>query len=87
MGRMVDARELSKRVVKYLLEGLMVAFAALVLPRKSMNVEEVVGLALVAAATFAVLDMYAPNGPGSIAEGARTGAGFGLGANLVGFPR
>ena len=89
MGKMVDARELSKRVVKYLLEGLMVAFAALVLPRKSMNVEEVVGLALVAAATFAVLDMYAPNGNGrgDIAAGARTGAGFGLGANLVGFPR
>ena len=90
MGRVVDARELSKRVVKYLLEGLMVAFAALVLPRKSMNVEEVVGLALVAAATFAVLDMYAPNGGpngGNIAAGARQGAGFGLGANLVGFPR
>jgi hypothetical protein len=80
----VDVRELCKRVVKYVLEGLMVAFAALVLPQKSLKMEDVLGLALVAAATFAVLDMYAPNS--AIAAGARQGAGFGLGANLVGFP-
>jgi hypothetical protein len=86
---MVSGQELLKRIVKYFLEGLMVAFAALVLPKKSMNVEEVVGLALVAAATFAILDMYAPNYPGfdKIADGVRTGAGFGIGANLVGFPK
>lgn len=84
----VDTRELCKRVVKYTLEGLMVAFAALVLPQKSMNMEDVVGLALVAAATFAILDMMAPNvdPSGTLATSARMGAGFGLGANLVGFP-
>lgn len=80
----VDPRELCKRVVKYTLEGLMVAFAALVLPQKSMKMEDVVGLALVAAATFAILDMLAPNQV--VADSARIGAGFGLGANLVGFP-
>ena len=78
----LDTRELCKRVIKYVLEGLMVAFAALVLPQKKMKVEDVLGLALVAAATFAVLDMYAPN----TAATARQGAGFGIGANLVGFP-
>jgi hypothetical protein len=78
----LDTRELCKRVIKYVLEGLMVAFAALVLPQKTMKVEDVLGLALVAAATFAVLDMYAPN----TAATARQGAGFGIGANLVGFP-
>ena len=40
---------------------------------------------LVAAATFAVLDLFAPNS--SVASAARQGAGFGIGANLVGFPR
>jgi hypothetical protein len=80
----VDTRELCKRVVKYTLEGLMIAFAALVLPQKTMKMEDVVGLALVAAATFAILDMLAPNK--AIADSARIGAGFGLGANLVGFP-
>ena len=78
----LDTRELCKRVIKYVLEGLMVAFAALVLPQKTMKVEDVLGLALVAAATFAVLDMYAPN----TATTARQGAGVGIGANLVGFP-
>ena len=83
-----DARELCKRVVKYVLEGLMVAFAALVLPQKSLKMEDVLGLALVAAATFAILDMLAPNDSdmSKIADSARMGAGFGIGANLVGFP-
>ena len=68
-----------KRVIKYVLEGLMVAFAALVLPKKSMSVEDVLALALVAAATFAVLDMYAPN----TAATARQGAGFGIGTTWL----
>ena len=38
--------------------------------------------ALTAAATFSILDTYVP----SLAVSARTGAGFGIGANLVGFP-
>jgi hypothetical protein len=39
-------------------------------------------LALTAAAVFAILDVLAP----SVGVTARQGAGFGLGANLVGFP-
>jgi hypothetical protein len=39
-------------------------------------------IALVATATFAILDIYAP----SVGASARTGAGFGIGAGLVGFP-
>ena len=39
-------------------------------------------IALTAAATFAILDTYIP----SMAVSARSGAGFGIGANLVGFP-
>jgi hypothetical protein len=45
--------------------------------------EEVGLIALSAAATFAILDVYVP----SLAVSARSGAGFGIGANLVGFPR
>ena len=84
----LNTRELCKRVIKYVLEGLMVAFAALVLPQKSLKMEDVLGLALVAAATFAILDMLAPNDSdmSKIADSARMGAGFGIGANLVGFP-
>jgi len=84
--------QVGKRVVKYSLEGLMVAFAALVIPKKqALKPEDVLSLALVAAATFAVLDLLAPtNADGvedtKIADAARFGAGAGIGANLVGFP-
>jgi hypothetical protein len=70
-------------LVKYLLEGLAVAVAAFVIPGKTMKWGEVAMIALVATATFAILDIYAP----SVGSSARTGAGFGIGANLVGFPR
>lgn len=79
----VDMGDLVMRLVKYVLEGLAVAVAAFVLPGKTLKFGEVAMIALVASATFAVLDIYAP----SVGSSARTGAGFGIGANLVGFPR
>lgn len=79
---MFDFNELVKRVVKYLVEGIVVALVAFAVPKKSLNVEEVVIIALTAAATFSVLDVFVP----TMASSARGGAGFGIGANLVGFP-
>lgn len=79
----LDVADLAMRIVKYLLEGLAVAIAAFVLPGKTLKFGEVAMIGLVAAATFAILDIYAP----SVGSSARTGAGFGIGANLVGFPR
>ena len=78
-----DVSDLVGRLVKYALEGLAVAIAAFVLPGKTLKPAEVAMIALVALATFAILDIYAP----SVGSSARTGAGFGIGANLVGFPR
>ena len=78
-----DISELIKRIIKYLIEGIMVAIAAFAIPMKALNPEEIVIIALMAAATFSVLDVFVP----SIASSARGGAGFGIGANLVGFPR
>jgi ABC-type Co2+ transport system permease subunit len=72
-----------RRVVKYLVEGLMVAIAAYAIPKRSLNLDEVLLISLTAAATFSVLDTYVP----SMGVSARSGAGFGIGANLVGFPR
>lgn len=77
-----DMGDLVMRVVKYLLEGLAVAVAAFVLPGKTLKFGEVAMIALVATATFAILDIYAP----SVGSSARTGAGFGIGAGMVGFP-
>ena len=79
---MFDLGELLKRAIKYLVEGLMVALAAYAIPKKALNVEEIALIALTAAATFSILDTYIP----SMAVTARSGAGFGIGANLVGFP-
>jgi ABC-type Co2+ transport system permease subunit len=79
---MFDIAELVKRIIKYLVEGLMVAIAAYAIPKRSLNIEEIILLALTAAATFSILDTYVP----SIAVTTRSGAGFGIGANLVGFP-
>lgn len=70
------------RVIKYLVEGLFVAIAAIYIPKRSLPLEDILSLALVAAAVFAILDVVSP----SIGGAARSGAGFGLGANLVGFP-
>jgi hypothetical protein len=71
-------------IFKYLIEGLVVAFVAvLVLNPKKPNFGEILTIGTAAFATFALLDTFTP----SIAVTARQGAGFGLGANLVGFPR
>lgn len=77
-----DIREFFKRAMKYLVEGFIVAIAAFAIPKHSLNLEEIALIALTAAATFAVLDAYIP----AMGVTARSGAGFGIGANLVGFP-
>ena len=78
----LDVQEIVKRIIKYLVEGLMVAIACFAIPKVSLDLEEIGLIALTAAATFSILDTYVP----SLAVSARTGAGFGIGANLVGFP-
>lgn len=82
MNGLINVGELVKRIIKYLVEGLMVAIAAYAIPKRSLNVEEIILIALTAAATFSILDTYVP----SMGVTARTGAGFGMGANLVKFP-
>lgn len=68
-------------LVKFLLEGLAVAAAAFYIPRRKADLREIAMIALTAAAVFAVLDQFAP----AVAAGTRQGAGFGIGANMVGF--
>jgi ABC-type Co2+ transport system permease subunit len=82
MNGLINVGELVKRIIKYLVEGLMVAIAAYAIPKRSLNVEEIILIALTAAATFSILDTYIP----SMGVTARSGAGFGIGANIVKFP-
>lgn len=77
-----DFGELVKRAIKYLVEGLVVAIVAVLVPKKALNVEEIVIIALTAAATFSILDVFIP----SMGSSVRQGAGLGVGFNLVKFP-
>ena len=59
--------ELVKRAIKYLVEGLMVAIVAFVIPQKPLKFEEIAIIALMAAATFSILDTFTPSiGVGAI---------------------
>lgn len=84
MSSLVNVNELVKRIIKYLVEGLMVAIAAYAIPkaRNALNIEEIIFIAATAAATFSILDTYIP----SMGVSARSGAGFGIGMNMVKFP-
>ena len=80
---MLDASEIMRRLIRYLIEGLAVAVVAYLIPRgRKLNIEEIVVIAVTASATFAILDMYTP----SIGNAARMGTGFGIGGNIAGFP-
>ena len=76
----MDLTELVKRAIKYLIEGLAVALVLTILPKKQLQVEEIVIVALTAAATFSILDVFIP----SMGVSARNGAGAGLGFGLIG---
>jgi ABC-type Co2+ transport system permease subunit len=69
-------------MIKYLVEGLAVAVAAVIIPKRKLDMSEIASLAVLAAVVFAVLDFLAP----TVGVTARQGAGFGIGAKLVGFP-
>jgi hypothetical protein len=72
--------ELVTRAIKYFLEGLAVAVAMTIIPKKVPNVEEIVTVAVVAAVVFAILDLLSP----SIGLTSRQGAGLALGSQLAG---
>lgn len=82
MNQLINIEQLFKNFFKYIVEGIMVAIVAFAIPKRSLNIEEIILIALTAAATFSILDTYVP----VMGSTARSGAGFGIGANLVKFP-
>ncbi|AVL94768.1 hypothetical protein ma382 [Moumouvirus australiensis] len=76
-----DFGEILRRAVKYLIEGLAVAFVAYYFVGKGkLNIRDIVMLGITAAFVFAILDVFSP----TVALGARFGAGFGIGQGLFG---
>lgn len=78
---MMMIQNLLANAPKYFLEGAAVALVAHYLPSRKIAMQELLMLALTAALTFWLLDTFAP----SVGQGARLGAGFGIGAGQVGW--
>ena len=78
-----NSRELCKKVVKYILQGAIISIAVLLLNKNKPDFEAVVALGLIASATYAIIDLFAP----SLTMPVNLGVGFGVGAQLVGFPQ
>jgi len=74
-----ERREVLKRMTKYFIEWLVIAFASKMIPSQKIEVCEVVMIATVGACVFALLDMFSP----TVSNAARTGAGFMLGLKTV----
>lgn len=75
-----DFSEFMRKVIKYLILGAVVSVVSALLPKKSMNIEEIVVIGVTAAAVFAILDVFAPE----ISKAAKSGSGFAIGSSLVG---
>lgn len=73
----IDIGELIKRLFKYIFIGFIVAIVSYVIPKRSLDVAEVVLISLSAGATFAILDAYMP------AVGISARGGFGLGTGIA----
>ena len=72
-------KEVLTRLLKYLIQGLAVAIASHYIPKSTPKMSEVLMIALTAASTFAILEMYAPG----IYKGALFGTGFTIGQGVV----
>ena len=57
---MINHREVIRRLIKYSILVLLVAFASKTVPKASLSSIEVLYIGVVAATTFAVLDMVSP---------------------------
>ena len=77
-----NSRELCKKVVKYILQGAIISIAVLLLQKNKPDFEAVIALGLIASSTYAIIDLFAP----SLTMPVNLGVGFGIGAQLVGFP-
>lgn len=74
----IDFAEVLGRVLKYLMEGIAVGIACYFIGK--LNMDQIIIIAVTAAATFAILDMYSPH----ISDAVRLGAGFGIGSQFTG---
>jgi hypothetical protein len=68
-----------RQVIKYLIQGFVVAMAGYYIPAKKPQLNEIIMISLVAASTFAILEIYMPDAY----MAARFGFGFQTGTQLI----
>ncbi len=73
----IDFSEILARALKYLIEGRAVGLACYF---TNLKFDTIIIIAITAAATFAVLDMFSPQ----VSDAARLGTGFGIGSQFAG---
>jgi len=66
-------------IFRYLIQGFVVAIAGYYIPTKKPEWNELIMISLVAASTFAILEIYMPDAY----LAARFGFGFATGSNLI----
>ena len=72
--------EVLNRAIVYIIEGIAIAVACFLVPKKKPSGKEIAMIAITAAGVFLILDTFAP----SISQYSRSGAGLALGSSLVG---
>jgi hypothetical protein len=68
-----------ENIIKYLVQGLAVAFVGYFVPRAKVSMKSIITVTLAVAISLFVLDVIAP----TVGDGARLGVGFGIGYNLI----
>lgn len=71
--------DILKKILKYIIEGLVVAIAGYYIPSKKPDMSELIIIGLVAASTFAILEVYMPDAY----MASKFGFGFQTGRNLI----
>jgi uncharacterized ferredoxin-like protein len=74
----IDFSEILGRALKYLMEGIAVGLACFFTAK--LNMDQIIIIAITAAVTFAILDMYTPQ----VSSAARMGTGLGIGSQFTG---
>jgi predicted outer membrane lipoprotein len=79
MENSIGFRKAFSKILKYLIGGLVVAFAAFILPNNKLQWSEIWLLGLITACTFSILDLLYPH----VSNGAHHGVGLGSGFQLA----
>ena len=71
-----------QKLLKYIVGSLAIVIAAVVIPQRKLNLQEIINLTLSGTAVYLVIDLFAPR----ISASLRHGTGFGIGSKLIGYP-